>query len=317
MTDGAVVLEVAGLVKSYGTLRAVDDISFTVRRGESAGLLGPNGAGKTTAISIIVGHLTPDAGTVQIEGSPLRGDDDARKRSLGLAPQDLALYDDLSGIDNLRYFGALHGLRGRQLAERIDVVLEVAGLRDRAGDRTSRYSGGMKRRLNLAAALLHDPQILLLDEPTVGVDPQSRNAIFEAIERLRAGGKTILYTTHYMEEVERLCHRAVIMDHGRIIADDTVAKLKARGLSGRRLTIETAAALTAAATDELSGLHGVQSVRANGTRLEIEMASFMEAAPAVIERLRRLGVEVRHMETESASLENVFLSLTGRNIRDL
>ena len=317
MTDPGIVLEVSGLAKSYGALRAVDGISFAVRRGECAGLLGPNGAGKTTAISMIVGHVTPDAGAVQIEGSPLTGDCDERKRRLGLAPQDLALYEDLSATENLRFFGALYGLRGPELSQRIDAVLGIAGLRDRAKDRAGRYSGGMKRRLNLAAALLHDPHILLLDEPTVGVDPQSRNAIFEAIELLRADGKTILYTTHYMEEVERLCHRAIIMDHGQVIADDTVANLKARGLSGRRLILETDAALPAAALDELTRLPGVQSLKADGMRLEVETGAFMEAAPALLERLRSLEIGVRHMETESPSLENVFLSLTGRNIRDL
>jgi ABC-2 type transport system ATP-binding protein len=317
MIDAGVVLEVSGLTKSYGSLQAVDGISFKVRRGECAGLLGPNGAGKTTAISMMVGHVTPDAGTVALEGSPLSGDCDERKRRLGLAPQDLALYDDLTALENLRFFGALYGLRGRELSQRIDAVLEIAGLHDRAGDRAGKYSGGMKRRLNLAAALLHDPGILLLDEPTVGVDPQSRNAIFEAIERLRTDGKTILYTTHYMEEVERLCHRAIIMDHGRVIADDTVANLKSRGLSGRRLILETDAAPSAAAVEELTRLPGVHGLHAAGARLEIEMVSLMEAAPAVLDRLRSLGIGVCHMETESPSLETVFLSLTGRTMRDL
>jgi ABC-2 type transport system ATP-binding protein len=265
---------------------------------------------------MIMGHLTPDAGTVRIEGSPLSGDCDERKRRLGLVPQDLAIYEDLSARENLRFFGALYGLEGRHLADRMDAVLGIAGLRDRAGDRAGRYSGGMKRRLNLAAALLHDPQILLLDEPTVGVDPQSRNSIFEAIEALRAEGKTILYTTHYMEEVERLCHRAVIMDHGHIIADDTVAGLKARGFSGRRVVLETDASLTDSITEGISGIAGIQSVSVSGQRLEVETSDFMDAAPALLQHLRAQGIGVSHMETESASLEHAFLSLTGRTIRD-
>jgi ABC-2 type transport system ATP-binding protein len=316
MTDDSAVLDASGLTKSYGTLRAVDGVSFALRRGESAGLLGPNGAGKTTAIAMIMGHLAPDAGTVKIEGSPLSGDCDERKRRLGLVPQDLAIYEELTAQENLRYFGALYGMAGRELAARIDAVLEIAGLRDRARDRAGSYSGGMKRRLNLAAALLHDPQILLLDEPTVGVDPQSRNGIFDSIEALRAEGKTILYTTHYMEEVERLCHRAVIMDHGKVIADDTVANLKARGFSGRRVLMETDIPLTEAVRGEVTALPGIQSVTSEGLRLEVETDAFMEAAPALLERLSAHGIGVRHMETESASLEHAFLSLTGRTIRD-
>jgi ABC-2 type transport system ATP-binding protein len=316
MADSTIVLEATALRKSYGTIPAVNDIFFTLHAGESAGLLGPNGAGKTTAISMITGNVTPDSGTVKIRGSALRGDCDARKHLLGLVPQDLALYEDLTATENLRYFGALQGIRGKHLGIRMDAVLEIAGLRDRAGERVAHYSGGMKRRLNLAAALLHEPQLLLLDEPTVGVDPQSRNAIFDAIEVLRAGGKTILYTTHYMEEVERLCHRAMIMDQGRIIADDSVANLKARGLSGRRVLLDTESPVPDHVVQEISDLPDIQKVTVNGQRLEVETTAFMEAAPALLERLRAQGIGVRHMETESASLEHVFLALTGRTIRD-
>ncbi|HEX2748355.1 MAG TPA: ABC transporter ATP-binding protein [Verrucomicrobiales bacterium] len=316
MADRTVVLEASGLSKAYGTLRAVDGISFVLHRGESAGLLGPNGAGKSTAIAMIMGHVTPDAGIVNVEGSPLTGDSDDRKRRLGLVPQDLAIYEDLTALENLRYFGALYGLRGRELDMRMEAVLEIAGLRDRAKDRAGSYSGGMKRRLNLAAALLHDPQILLLDEPTVGVDPQSRNGIFDAIEALRAEGKTILYTTHYMEEVERLCHRAMIMDHGRLIADDTVANLKARGLTGSRLLMEMDTLLPESVRAEIAAIPGVQEVSVEGHRLTVETGAFMETAPALLELLRARGTGVRHMETESASLEHVFLALTGRTLRD-
>src|SRR6185503_19405245 len=207
--------------------KAVDGISLAVEPGQILGLLGPNGAGKTTTVSIVTGLVRADSGEVRVAGQPLRGDTDPAKSSLGLAPQDLALFDELSAGDNLRFFGALYGLGGAALDAAVAGALQFVGLQDRVADRVKTFSGGMKRRLNLAAALLHDPKLLLLDEPTVGVDPQSRNAIFEAIEALRTDGKTILYTTHYMEEVERLCHRAVIMDHGRIIADDTVAHLKA------------------------------------------------------------------------------------------
>jgi ABC-2 type transport system ATP-binding protein len=226
------MLHVRNLRKQFGTTVAVDDVSFTVDRGQLVGLLGPNGAGKTTTVSMIAGLINPDDGQVLIDGSPIRGDTDPRKRSVGLVPQDLALYDELSARENLRFFGALYALSGRALDIEIERVLALVGLVDRAKSRVATFSGGMKRRLNLAAGLLHDPEILLLDEPTVGVDPQSRNAIFENLEELRARGKALLYTTHYMEEVERLADRVVIIDHGRVVADDTLDVLRAPVTAG-------------------------------------------------------------------------------------
>jgi linearmycin/streptolysin S transport system ATP-binding protein len=222
------MLETRRLRKTFGGLVAVDDVSFALERGRLLGLLGPNGAGKTTTVSMIAGLLTPDRGEVLIDGQPLAGDTDPVKRKIGLVPQDLALYDELSARDNLRFFGALYDLRGAALDRAIDAALQLVELADRARDRVKTFSGGMKRRLNLAAGLLHDPDILLLDEPTVGVDPQSRNAIFDNLETLKSRGKALLYTTHYMEEVERLADRIVVIDHGRVIADDTLAGLRAR-----------------------------------------------------------------------------------------
>src|SRR3954463_3356887 len=217
------MLEVRHLRKSYGAITAVDDVSFSVGRGELVAVLGPNGAGKTTTVSIVSGLVTPDRGEVLIGGARLGGDTDPAKRRIGLVPQDLALYDELTARANLQFFGALFGLSGRSAADAIASVLTLVGLAERAEARVGTFSGGMKRRLNLAAGLLHDPDILLLDEPTVGVDPQSRNAIFDNLETLKAGGKALLYTTHYMEEVERLADRIVVVDHGRGVADDTPA----------------------------------------------------------------------------------------------
>jgi ABC-2 type transport system ATP-binding protein len=216
------------LRKTYGATVAVDDVSLSLAPGQVTGLLGPNGAGKTTTVSMIVGLVTPERGEVTIGGLRMIGDTHPAKRHLGLVPQDLALYDELSARDNLRLFGGLYGLSGRALEDALARVLALVGLADRARDLVRTYSGGMKRRLNLAAGLLHDPDIVLLDEPTVGVDPQSRNAIFENLEELKRRGKALLYTTHYMEEAERLADRIVIMDHGRVIADDTLAGLRSR-----------------------------------------------------------------------------------------
>ncbi len=233
------MLTIRNLRKSFGSLVAVDDVSFSLDRGKLVGLLGPNGAGKTTTVSMIAGLLTPDRGEILVGGQRLSGDTDPAKRRIGLVPQDLALYDELTARDNLRFFGALYDLAGGSLRDAMDGALELVELADRAGDRVKTFSGGMKRRLNLAAGLLHDPEILLLDEPTVGVDPQSRNAIFEKLEVLKGRGKALLYTTHYMEEAERLADRIVVMDHGKVIADDTLAGLQAQVGGGGRGTLET------------------------------------------------------------------------------
>ena len=229
------------LRKTFGSIVAVDDVSFAVEPGQLLGLLGPNGAGKTTTVSMLTGLVAPDSGEVIIAGRRLGGDTDPAKRRIGLVPQDLALYDELSARDNLRFFGALYRLSGAALDEAIRQSLELVELSDRARDRVGTYSGGMKRRLNLAAGLLHDPDILLLDEPTVGVDPQSRNAIFDNLDALKRRGKALLYTTHYMEEAERLADRIVVIDHGAVIADDTIAALIGRAAiaPGGPATLET------------------------------------------------------------------------------
>jgi ABC-2 type transport system ATP-binding protein len=220
------MLQVEGLTKRYGTRTAVDAVSFTLQAGETVGLLGPNGAGKTSTIAMICGIARPDGGNVTLSGSSLASDRDALKRAIGLVPQDLALYDELSAWHNLELFGGLYGLSPELLRQRADDALALVGLADRRAERVRAFSGGMKRRLNIAAALLHDPAVVLLDEPTVGIDPQSRNAIFDNLEELKRRRKTLLYTTHYMEEAERLCDRVLIMDRGRILAQDTVAALK-------------------------------------------------------------------------------------------
>jgi ABC-2 type transport system ATP-binding protein len=220
------MLQVDRLSKRYGERLAVNAISFSIAQGETVGLLGPNGAGKTTAIAMISGISKPDGGEVSLGGMSLAQDANALKRRVGLVPQDLALYEELSAWANLQLFGGLYGLGAAVLEPRAKAALALVGLADRSADRVKTFSGGMKRRLNIAGALLHEPDLILLDEPTVGVDPQSRNAIFDNLEELKRRGKTLLYTTHYMEEAERLCDRVLILDHGRILASDTVAHFK-------------------------------------------------------------------------------------------
>jgi len=226
------VLEIRNVRRTFGSLVAVDDVSFTVEPGRLTGLLGPNGAGKTTTVSMIAGLTRPERGSVLVAGEPLSGDTDPKKKKIGLVPQDLALYEEVSARENLRFFGGLYNLSGAALDRAMNDALTLVGLADRARDRVKTFSGGMKRRLNLAAGLLHDPDILLLDEPTVGVDPQSRNAIFDNLEELKRRGKALLYTTHYMEEVERLADRIVVIDNGRVVANDTLAGLHAMVPSG-------------------------------------------------------------------------------------
>jgi ABC-2 type transport system ATP-binding protein len=312
----APLLEIRQLRKTYGSLVAVEGVSFTVQRGECLGLLGPNGAGKTTTLSMLAGLLTPDSGQVLIEGRALAGDTDPLKQKLGLVPQELALYEDLSARDNLNFFGALYNLDAPTLRERIAEALTIVGLSDRIDDHAKTFSGGMKRRLNLAAALLHRPQLLLLDEPTVGVDPQSRNAIFDNIEALRAQGKTILYTTHYMEEVERLCDRVVIIDHGKLIVDDTLAALKQRARNANILKIELA---TVTGSDWLSALRqlpGVRVAELAGVNLSVELDELAAATPAVLLLLQKHDQKVAHLSSERPTLESIFLSHTGRQLRD-
>jgi ABC-2 type transport system ATP-binding protein len=218
-------IEVRELRKSYGSNVAVNGISFEVREGECFGLLGPNGAGKTTTLHMLVGALRPDSGEVRIHGETDPTRPSVRNR-IGVAPQSLAVYGELTGQENLEFFAGLYGLHGDRLGERIEMALEFAGLTARRKDRAATYSGGMQRRLNLVCGLMHDPSVILLDEPTVGVDPQSRNLLFDNIEALKRLGRTIVYTTHYMEEAERLCDRVAIIDHGAILALDTVENLR-------------------------------------------------------------------------------------------
>jgi len=309
------MLEVKGVSKSYGPLVAVSDVSFRVDHGETIGLLGPNGAGKTTTVSIIAGLLSADSGEVLIEGQQVKSDTDPVKLKIGLVPQDMALYDQLTARDNLTFFAALYSLAGAKAKHAIDDVLNLVALSDRAGHKVGTFSGGMKRRLNLAAALLHDPQILLLDEPTVGVDPQSRNAIFENLEALKKRGKTLIYTTHYMEEAERLCDRIVIIDHGKVIANDTLQALH------QLLPVTNIVAVELDAADgfkpeKMLALPGVKSAELKQNTLRVGVHDLSREAPGVLRWLAENGHSFHHLSSEQPDLETVFLTLTGRSLRD-
>jgi ABC-2 type transport system ATP-binding protein len=310
-----VLLSVSNLTKSYGTRRAVDGVSFQVLAGQTVGLLGPNGAGKSTTVGMLCGLLRPDAGQVLLGGEPVGPGASGAKRRIGVVPQDLALYEDLSARENLRLFGSLYGLAGSELARRSDEVLALVNLADRARDKPSTFSGGMKRRLNIAAALMHDPALLILDEPTVGVDPHSRNAIFETLEQLKAQGRSLIYTSHYMEEVERLADHIVIIDHGKVLADASPADLYRQLPAQAALRIELEEPLAPGLASTLRARHGVTALAGDGATLDIRLADAGDALP-VIEWLAQSGCRARQFATARTSLEDIFLNLTGRTLRD-
>jgi ABC-2 type transport system ATP-binding protein len=307
------MLEARQLRKSYGPRAAVSDVSLSVAAGELLGLLGPNGAGKSTTVGMLAGLITPDRGDVTINGERLDTHGAAFKRRIGLVPQDIALYEDLSAETNLQLFGSLYGLKASLLSQRSTEVLALVGLSDRARDKPMTFSGGMKRRLNIAAALMHDPDVLLLDEPTAGVDPQSRNAIFENLETLKSRGKALIYTTHYMEEVERLADHVVIIDHGQVVASGTQAQLFALLPTKGQLEIEIAGHLDLRL---ISSLAGVKTVERHGDKVMVGIDDLTQSAAQVMAALAQAGVIVKHVSSGRASLETVFLSLTGRQLRD-
>jgi ABC-2 type transport system ATP-binding protein len=310
------IVEAKGLVKRYGELEAVRGLSFAIRQGEIFGFLGPNGAGKTTTISMLACLLEPSEGTAIVAGHDVVKASSEVKRRIGLVPQDLALYPTLSARDNLDYFGRIYGLRGRALRQRVDEVLEMVNLTQRAKAAVKTYSGGMKRRLNIAAGLLHRPELLFLDEPTVGVDPQSRNAIFEHVERLRDEGMTVLYTTHYMEEAERLCDRVAIVDEGRIVALDTPRKLIA-DLGGGIIHLGVAnGKMDERLLGQIQSLPQVKSAARFDGKVEVETVYAQEALVHLLELFSRTHISISAIQVLEPNLETVFLHLTGKRLRD-
>jgi ABC-2 type transport system ATP-binding protein len=305
-----------GLTKRFGARLAVDDVGFEIEAGEIYGLLGPNGAGKTTTISMIAGILEREAGSVHVDGVDIDVGPLARAR-IGLVPQQITLYLDLTGRENLHFWGRMYGLRGRALRAASDAGLEAVGLTDRADDLLRTYSGGMQRRLNLASGILHEPRLLILDEPTVGVDPQSRSAIFELVEGLRDRGLAVLYTTHYMEEAERLCGRIGIIDAGRLITEGTRAELVARLEEASRIEIgfERDAGLERAHQAALA-TPGVQRAALVGSRLLIFADDGPKQLPDLLASFLNAGLAPAHIEVVEPDLEDVFLRLTGRALRD-
>lgn len=305
-------LQALNLRKRYGERLAVDDLSVTVRAGELLALLGPNGAGKSSTLAMLSGLLRPDAGEIHLDGQRLGDGDHGAQRRIGLVPQEIALFETLSAARNVELFAALYGLTRHEQRQRAAAVLDRVGLLDRAGERVDRFSGGMKRRLNIACALVHQPALLLLDEPTAGVDPQSRVAIFDTLEALKQEGTALIYTTHYMEEAERLADRVLIVDQGRAVAEGSVAELIERLPAAEQLQLQVDGDVDPVA---LQALPGVRELQRNGGQLRVAVDA-LAAAATVIQHLNRQGVQIRHLSSGRASLEDVFLHLTGKQLRD-
>ncbi len=309
------LLECRDLRKRYGDRTAVDGISFTIAPGETYGLLGPNGAGKTTTISMLCGLLRRDGGDVTVAGRPVDVGATEAKAAIGYVPQDLAIYPDLTARENLRFFGRLQRLGGRALDQRIDEILTLTDLADRARDRVDSFSGGMKRRLNIGIGLLHEPQLLVLDEPTVGVDPQSRNAILASVDELGRAGMAVLYTTHYMEEAERLCDRIGIIDEGRIKAEGTRRQLVA--LVGQKDRVELIVSeAVEPATAALATLAPVEEAISGDGRIELVVDQARNHLAHILETATAAGATVKSVEVIEPDLEAVFLHLTGKALRD-
>ena len=309
----AAFLEVHQVSKNYGATTALQRVGFEVHEGEVFGLLGPNGAGKTTLLSIVSCLLEATSGEVRLLGRRLVPNDREVRRLIGVVPQDLALYGELTARENLHFFGELYGIRGAELRRRVGRILTAIGLDDKADDRVATFSGGMKRRLNLGIALVHGPRLLLLDEPTVGVDPQSRNHIFEEVRRLNGEGMTLVYTSHYMEEVQALCSRIGIMDRGRLAACDTLPRLLQILPGTIRFRV---ASMTPALREQLKNLPNAALREGDGRPLALECADVKGTLVELMRLVQRTGAELVSLDIEETSLERVFLHLTGRQLRD-
>ena len=310
------MIEIKDVTKSYGRHKVLQNVSFEIMEGELFGLLGPNGAGKSTLIDILTGIQSMDSGEIFINGKSIKTDKVEIRKHLGLVPQDIALLEELNAVDNLEYFGGLYGLAGQELKSQIEKLLEVAGLTDKKKEKVKNYSGGMKRRLNIAVAMLHNPSILILDEPTVGVDAQSRQHIFDYIQSLADQGTTILYTSHYMEEIEALCKRVFILDLGEEVAYGTKEEVKK--LVGHTQTVALTLDRVPAGFDEVlkNSENGIQFVTVDGQDIELTIDQTIFSMMKLIEQVEQAQLVIKSVNVKETTLEEAFLQLTGKTLRD-
>ncbi|MFN3267516.1 MAG: ABC transporter ATP-binding protein [Deinococcales bacterium] len=308
------MLVVQNLQKRYDKFIAVQDVSFHVQRAEVYGLLGPNGAGKSSTIRVLSCLAKPDGGSVFVDGLDIVQHQAQVKRTIGIVPQDFALYDDFSALENLKFFGRLYGLGGVDLKTRATELLVAVGLLERQHEAVGTFSGGMKRRINIAAGLIHRPKMLYLDEPTVGIDPQSRRKILDLVKTLNAAGLTVLYTTHYMEEAEELCHRIGVIDHGKIIAEGTLSQMRKMAGETSPIRLELRQALPASQLEQLKTLS--EDMIAQDNVVTLFAKDPKTALAGILQMLSSFGAHLDHLELDEPDLETVFLKLTGRRLRD-
>jgi ABC-2 type transport system ATP-binding protein len=310
-----IIVEIKNLVKRYKDFIAVDNLSLSIKEGEIFGLLGPNGAGKTTAINTILGLSKKDSGEVKIFGKCLDKNEVEIKRNIGIVPQNIALFNDLKAYENVEFFGRLYVLRGRLLKERVEEALEFTGLVERKNDYPVKYSGGMQRRLNIACAIVHKPKLIIMDEPTVGIDPQSRNHILNSVRKLNESGSTIIYTSHYMEEIEELCTDITIMDHGKVIAKGTKEHLKSLIDIEEKVTV-TLSNVNYTMIEEIKKISGVLDCVLGDRKLTIISRNGSKNLSRIIDSINNSNSEILGIDVDKPSLEGVFLTLTGKKLRD-
>lgn len=309
------LVQMKNLVKRYGDNLAVDNVNLEISEGEIFGLLGPNGAGKTTTINMLTGLTRVDGGEINIFGKKVNGNREEVSKHIGIVPQELAIYEDLTAAENLTFFGKLYGLKGSYLKEQVDKALEFTGLSDKRKQFPKKFSGGMKRRLNIACAIVHTPKLIIMDEPTVGIDPQSRNHILASVMDLHKQGSTIIYTSHYMEEVEELCSRVAIMDQGRVIALGSKEELKELVSSEDTIVIEVSN-VNFTLVDEIKKISGVKDCFPNDNVLSLQVEKNSPVIGRIVDVISAAGAEVINLSAERPTLESVFLTLTGKTLRD-
>ncbi|GAA0730554.1 ABC transporter ATP-binding protein [Clostridium malenominatum] len=309
------ILTIESLTKKFGSFTAVDNVNLEIEEGEIYGLLGPNGAGKTTIINIICGLLKPNSGRIKILNKDLNEDKKEIKGNIGIVPQDIAIYEDLTVLENVKFFGSLYGLKGNYLKERALASLEFVGLGDKLKSFPKELSGGMKRRLNIACALTHRPKLIIMDEPTVGIDPQSRNHILQSVKKLNNLGSTIIYTSHYMEEVEEVCSKIGIIDNGKVIAEGTKEELKSLVWDKQRISI-TVNSLAHINEEEIKNIKGVNEILIKENRVEISSNKDVNNMEEILLYFMKNNIGIYNVESNKPNLETVFLTLTGKKLRD-
>lgn len=310
------IVKLEQVTKNFGDISAVDKMSLSIEQGEIFGLLGPNGAGKSTAINMIIGLLSIDKGSISILGSDVKKESKTTRSNIGIVPQDIAIYEDLTCLENVKFFASLYGLRGKDLDKAAMEALEFTGLSEKVKSFPKSFSGGMKRRLNIACAIAHKPKLIIMDEPTVGIDPQSRNHILQSVKKLNELGCTVIYTSHYMEEVEEICTRIAIMDHGKVIALGTCDELKNLITDKDIVLVTVTDSISKVREEKIKEIRGVEDVEIEDSTIKISSSREVNNLDAVINYFTSNRISIKSVESKTPDLETVFLSLTGRRLRD-